>query len=159
MPPITEFTGQYRFLSNFWHCVAGILLDGDTYPSVEHAFQAAKTIDLAEREKIRACEKPGDAKTLGRLVTLRPRWEQQKRMIMTYLVRQKFSRDPVLRQSLIQTGDAELVEGNHWNDTYWGMCNGVGQNWLGQILMLVRAELTYPSNPGIDGKEFSRCGR
>jgi predicted NAD-dependent protein-ADP-ribosyltransferase YbiA (DUF1768 family) len=39
------------------------------------------------------------------------------------------------------TGDEELVEGNWWNDTFWGVCNGVGENNLGKLLMKIRAEL------------------
>jgi hypothetical protein len=46
-----------------------------------------------------------------------------------------------LRQILLDTGNQELIEGNNHNDRYWGVCNGVGENWLGKILMLVRDEL------------------
>jgi predicted NAD-dependent protein-ADP-ribosyltransferase YbiA (DUF1768 family) len=60
---------------------------------------------------------------------------------MEGLVRQKFSKDPVLRQRLLDTGDQDLVEGNTWGDTFWGVCRGQGSNWLGRILMDVRAEL------------------
>ena len=33
----------------------------------------------------------------------------------------------------------ELVEGNYWGDTFWGICNGEGTNWLGILLMAERA--------------------
>lgn len=58
---------------------------------------------------------------------------------MRTLVREKF-RNPLLRAMLLATEDVELVEGNSWNDTFWGVCKGVGLNWLGQILMKVRDE-------------------
>lgn len=54
----------------------------------------------------------------------------------------KFSgKDPFLTRALMATGNAELVEGNTWNDTFWGICNGTGENHLGKLLMKVRANL------------------
>ena len=55
-------------------------------------------------------------------------------------LRSKFSA-PELREKLLDTGDAELIEGNWWNDTTWGVCNGVGENRLGKLLMQIRAEI------------------
>jgi predicted NAD-dependent protein-ADP-ribosyltransferase YbiA (DUF1768 family) len=57
------------------------------------------------------------------------------------MVRLKFSTHQELRERLLATGEAELIEGNTWNDTFWGVCKGEGQNWLGKILMEVRKEL------------------
>lgn len=59
---------------------------------------------------------------------------------MLDLQRQKYT-VPYLREKLLATGDAELVEGNTWGDRFWGVCNGVGQNWLGRLLMQVRDEI------------------
>jgi predicted NAD-dependent protein-ADP-ribosyltransferase YbiA (DUF1768 family) len=56
-------------------------------------------------------------------------------------VKDKFSRNPELRVKLLNTGDLQLVEGNYWGDTFWGVCNGKGENHLGKILMRVRKEL------------------
>ena len=138
---ITEFRGAYRFLSNFWFCA--IDMDGSTYPSVEHAYQAAKTFDFQQRGHIRRSSTPGGAKALGRKITLRLDWDAIKIETMRALVRQKFSAHTDLRAKLLATGDAELIEGNHWGDTFWGQCPiGNGQNWLGKILMEVRAELS-----------------
>lgn len=75
-------------------------------------------------------------------MSLRPDWEYIRVDVMTELVRKKFSQEP-LRSQLIATGDAELIEGNWWNDTFWGVCNGVGENNLGKILMKVRDEIRY----------------
>ena len=49
----------------------------------------------------------------------------------------------VLKALLLATGDAELQEGNTWNDTFWGVSSktGKGKNTLGKILMKVRGEL------------------
>lgn len=136
---ITSFTGEYAFLSNFYPCQ--VVWDGKIYPSVEHAYQAAKTLDPQEREIIRLAPTPGKARRLGRRVTMRPDWEPIKRSVMFLLVLRKFQ-DPALGARLLATGDRVLVEGNDWGDTYWGQCPlGVGENHLGRILMLVRLVL------------------
>ncbi len=132
---ISKFDNEYSFLSNFYPCE--ITFDNDVYPSVEHAFQAAKTNDKQDREKIRNAETPGKAKRLGRKVRLIDSWNEIRLPTMELLIDQKFNND-VLKQKLIDTSDAILVEGNDWNDTFWGMCDGHGENWLGKILMKKR---------------------
>ena len=57
---------------------------------------------------------------------------------MEMCVFRKF-RNPHLKELLLATGTAELIEGNTWNDTYWGVCNGKGKNMLGKTLMDCRA--------------------
>jgi len=39
---INTFRGKYRFLSNFYY--AEVNYEGIRYPTVEHAYQAAKTL-------------------------------------------------------------------------------------------------------------------
>ncbi|MCE7985531.1 MAG: NADAR family protein [Caldilinea sp. CFX5] len=142
MPPITSFHGDYDFLSNFAY--SPLTYEGETYPTVEHAFQAAKTFDPAEQQKVREASSPGSAKRLGRRVTLRADWETVKYDIMLALLRQKFSA-PDFRPKLLATGDADLIEGNTWGDRTWGCVQvkgqWVGKNHLGKLLMQVRAEL------------------
>jgi hypothetical protein len=133
---ITSFSEENRFLSNFYPCT--IEIEGIEYPSVEHAYQAAKTLNIAEREEI-ALLTAGQAKRRGYRVTLRDDWESIKLRIMEDLIRQKFN-ERVLREKLKATGDAELIEGNDWEDKFWGVCDGEGENWLGKILMKVRSE-------------------
>lgn len=135
---INRFDDAYAFLSNFYS--APVTFEGTTFPTVEHAFQAAKTLDKTERLKVLTMT-PGQAKRFGRHVQLRSDWESIKVDIMTQLVRQKFSHEP-LCSKLLATGSEELVEGNWWHDTFWGVCNGVGENHLGQILMQIRTELS-----------------
>ena len=53
----------------------------------------------------------------------------------------KFTTNPNLAKRLLDTGDEELIEGNDWNDIFWGVCNGKGENNLGKILMRIRNEL------------------
>jgi len=135
---IDRFFGEYRFLSNFWPGV--VEYEGIRYPSTEHAFQAAKTTDQEERRRIAALPSPRDAKRAGRTVSLRGDWEAIKIDVMLDIVRMKF-RHAYLREMLLATGDHELVEGNDWNDAFWGVCRGRGENNLGKILMRVRDEI------------------
>jgi ribA/ribD-fused uncharacterized protein len=140
-PParIDSFQGQYRFLSNFWP--ATVEFEGMTYPSVEHAYQSAKTLDMAQRRRIAALPTPAQAKHAGEAMPLRPDWSSIKYDVMLRCVRYKFTHHPELAHLLLDTGDAYLEEGNTWHDTIWGVYQGHGTNWLGQILMQVRREL------------------
>lgn len=143
MKQIDEFQGEYRFLSNFWPCQ--VEYEGVMYPSSENAFQAAKSMNIGAR-KVFALEQvtPSMSKHLGRSIILRPNWDTAKLAIMADILAAKFS-NPILRKLLIDTGDAELIEGNTWNDTFWGVCNGKGSNFLGRALMDLRKKLTTPS--------------
>jgi len=128
------------FLSNFYP--AEVELDGGIYRTVEHAYQAAKTLDLVERRQIQKARTPGVAKKMGRGISIRTNWEDIKVSIMYQLVKQKFTNHPLLMEKLLDTEDAELIEGNDWGDLFWGVCNrrGYGFNHLGRILMKVREE-------------------
>jgi ribA/ribD-fused uncharacterized protein len=138
---IDSFTDDYFFLSNFYLCE--IEYESLIFPSTEHAYQAAKTSDIYQKSKIRDAKTPGIAKRLGKSVFLRQDWDQIKLSVMEDLVRQKFTKYIDLKQCLIDTGNAELIEGNWWKDIYWGVCKGVGENHLGKILMKIREELNH----------------
>lgn len=131
-------SAAYRWLSNFWP--VPVKLDGLEYPTTEHAFQAAKTLDPKQRFLISALTDPGRAKQAGKKVTLRANWEQIKISVMRELLVQKFA-IPELRERLLNTKDMILIEGNYWNDTFWGVCKGVGENHLGKLLMEIREEI------------------
>ena len=77
---------------------------------------------------------------MGRQVKLRKDWEDIKLQVMENALRLKFQ-DSTLRKKLIATGDEELIEGNPWEDRYWGVCNGSGKNKLGKLLMKIRKDL------------------
>lgn len=132
---VTSFTGPYRFLSNFSPAV--VTFENNEWPTVEHAYQAAKTDDDRQRARILAAETPGQAKKLGRSVDIRADWESIKVGIMLNLLMQKFSSDERAAQ-LAATGIAKLIEGNTWGGTFWGVCKGRGKNMLGRLLMFVR---------------------
>lgn len=133
---INDFRFQYRWLSNFH--VAPIRYEGILYPSTEHAYQAAKSLDEDVRHHFAALPTPRDAKRAGRTVALRGDWEYVKNRVMYDVCFAKFTSHHYLWEALVATGDTKLVEGNTWNDTYWGVCNGVGRNQLGITLMVIR---------------------
>lgn len=145
MEVIYEFRYEFGFLSNFYP--AQVSLDGMGFPSVEHAYQAAKTLDHGERSTIREAASPAEAKKMGRgLLHRRPDWEEAKETIMLDLLRQKFSNN-ALGERLLATGGAVLIEGNGWGDRYWGVSGGSGLNRLGILLMTVRQELEATRAP------------
>lgn len=137
---ITEFRGAYAFLSNFYE--APMVFQGISYRNAEAAFQAQKCLTDEEKREFSELP-PTKAKHKGRRVTLRPDWENVKVALMEEVVRTKFAENEVLKALLLATGDAELQEGNTWNDTFWGVSSktGKGKNTLGKILMKVRGEL------------------
>lgn len=146
--PITDFRGEHDFLSNFYP--SPVEMDGAEYSTVEHAFQAAKVHDFAQRRAIRDAASPGKAKQMGRRVKRREDWFDVSLDIMEALVRQKFTRYPQLREKLLSTGSRTLIEGNNWGDKFYGCVwdsqkgDWVGENHLGRILMKVRDELRGP---------------
>jgi len=129
---IYGFDGDHRFLSNFWWI-------GDT--TTEHLFQASKTEDKTERHFVLSAPTPKEAKERGRTVTLRPDWDTYRIEAMESVLRYKFE-NVSLRDKLVSTGDAELVEANTWGDRYWGVdrASGQGNNMLGRLLMKLREE-------------------
>lgn len=133
---IESFSGPYRFLSNFYP--SEIEYEGLVYPTVEHAFQAAKTVEHGARMYIARCQTPGDAKRAGRGLKLREGWDDIRIAVMLELLLQKFRPGSALAAQLAETGDAKLVEGNTWHDRFWGVCDGEGLNMLGILLMGVR---------------------
>ena len=134
---IDSFRGDFGFLSNFYEVSIWYL--GKAYRSVEHAYQAFKATDEQSHELIRAAKTPGIAKHLGKSVVLTSDWEDRKVPLMRELLREKF-KNPLLRALLLATEDAQLIEGNTWNDFFWGICRGSGKNWLGRLLMEIREE-------------------
>ena len=130
-----KFRDRYDFLSNFYS--APINVNGQLWPTVEHAFQGFKTTNLETRECIRNLPTPGQAKRAGRKLFMRKDWSQIKLQVMTQLVSAKFRQHPELAVKLMAV-TCEIVEDNDWGDAYWGVSKGVGQNHLGRILMQVR---------------------
>ncbi len=129
------------YLSNFYESEQ-IDDDGVVYPTNEHWYQAAKTLDPRHRASILASSTPGIAKRKGNSAILRPDWETYKFEAMMIGLRQKFRKGSGLAERLIATGDDYLVEYTRWNDRIWGVgTDKQGMNWLGRLLMRRRDEL------------------
>lgn len=134
--PITSFSGSYGFLSNFHK--RPFRMHGVVFRTSEHAYQAWKVLLDDDREKVIQADTPGKAKKIANNCLRRPEWEAIKVSVMMAVLMQKFQ-DDALAKKLVETGQRQLVEGNTWGDTFWGVCNGKGKNTLGVLLMAVRA--------------------
>ena len=144
--PITRFRLAYDFLSNFYPVL--ITLDGLDYLSAEAAYQAYKCESREDRRAF-ARISADEAKRLGRKIAIRPDWDVVKLDVMRRVVRAKFEQHPNLAYSLLETDDAQLIEGNSWHDVYWGVDvrTGEGENHLGRILMDLRREFQKSGLP------------
>ena len=138
---IKGFFEEYRFLSNF--APSPVWLEGDLYPTVEHAYQAAKSADPEYRKAILHISDPGKVKRLGNAVKLRTDWEEVKTIVMLNLLTQKFL-IPEYKEKLLATKPKHLEETNNWGDVFWGICEGKGYNRLGKLLMHIRSWLEPP---------------
>lgn len=137
---IKEFKNQYFFLSNFYEYP--IYYNKLVFCNAEAAFQAQKVINEKDQYKFINLN-ASQARKLGKTVQLRKDWEEIKDNVMYEIVKRKFIINKELQQKLLETKEEELVEGNWWHDTYWGVDSktGIGQNKLGKILMKVREEV------------------
>lgn len=153
---INKFRGANRFLSNFYE--TSVEWEGLTYPSSEAAFQASKTLDQEDRKRFQTMA-PTVAKREGYKVKLRENWEDIKIDVMYQIVLAKFSQNEFLKQKLIATGREWLEEGNTWGDRTWGTVDGIGNNYLGKVLMAVRSVLMLQEaidNGEIDPNNFDK---
>lgn len=136
---IGPFDGNYYWLSNEYSQNCRVYLEGDWYPSAENAFQASKFL-WAERDKFKTCSSK-EAMELGKNV--KPLgWFVRSLEVMEKILESKFSYTNIdLVRKLLDTGDVDLVNLNLDGDTFWGVCEGKGENMLGQMLMNLRDKL------------------
>lgn len=140
---ISHFRGEHGFLSNFYFCP--INYKGNSFTNSEAVFQSEKTLDTHSKGLFCRCA-PEEAKKLGKRIALRPDWEEVKVGVMRDVLDAKFTQNPSLKQMLLATRERMLVEGNTWNDRYWGAMATprgvmVGRNMLGRLLMDLRSRL------------------
>lgn len=138
---IDSFDGEYDFLSNFYNCP--VTYKGITYRNSEAAFQAQKVTDVYTQVRLFTDVTASMAKKAGRNCDLRKDWDDIRVDEMREIVLQKFLQNPRLEARLLATGNAVLIEGNWWNDRFWGVCKGEGCNMLGMILMEVREYIRH----------------
>jgi ribA/ribD-fused uncharacterized protein len=144
MKTIDSFRGEYRFLSNYWP--VKVVYEGIEYPSVEQAYKAAQLTNIEARMLISNLfpnrkELEGQMEEILKQYGIRIDWNDELRLkVMEELLIQKFN-DGEIRRKLRDTKDALLIEGNTWHDTFFGVCDGVGENYLGKLLMKIRESL------------------
>lgn len=148
---ITSFRGEYRWLSNFYPARMRFGLEWYEYPTSEHAYQASKSVDPATKALFTVPTlTPGEAKQMGKSITIHyPDWGNICLDMMYKILYAKFDQHPELAKKLLDTYPRNLVEGNTWGDTFWGVCNGVGTNHLGKTLMQVRDNLKFYKENGL----------
>jgi ribA/ribD-fused uncharacterized protein len=134
---ILEFQGDYRWLSNFYR--TNVQFEGEIYPTSENAYQGAK-VHPSQRNIFKFCD-PGKSKRLPKTLGIREDWDLVKVSIMEIILRNKFYPNSPLAIKLQSTGNCKIIEGNSWNDTFWGVCKGIGENNLGKLLMNIRDDL------------------
>lgn len=166
---INRFAGEWDVLSSFYPAPFMMKdVPGHWFPTAEHAFQCGKAVNLFDFQKILHADGPAKAKRLGRDIPIKPDWDDRRREHMLRVIMAKFDSGSVRAQQLIATGTEVLVEGNTWNDVYWGAVPSpltvsfrrgpgypegelpvwraggyasewlVGCNWLGRLLMMWR---------------------
>lgn len=135
------FRGEKYFLSNMFPCTVTMKVNGEvlTMNSSEAVFQSLKCKNQDDVRKFVGIN-GFEAKKLGKTVEARANWFDMNLDAMRYALKCKFTQNPALAAKLVAL-EGEIVEINEWNDTFWGVCNGIGQNWLGKLLMELRDEL------------------
>ncbi len=154
----------YGAFSNLFR--RSIVFEDRVYPTAEHAYQAGKARKEKVREWILSAPTPAlVAMAAHGLYTwdIVPEWSQTKYDRMRKVLHAKFTQHEDLRELLLSTGNARLVEsgtvGNLVNRT-WGEVNGKGKNMLGVLLMELRAELSRGAmNGGSRSKGHSQHKR
>lgn len=152
---VQEPTSEIRFyranerpfgaLSNLFRST--VTFEGREYPTAEHAYQAGKPRRPAVREWILSAPTPALVAMAAHGLywwDIAPGWSKTKHARMHAVLHAKFTQHDALRELLLSTGDARLVECGRVDtpvNREWGEVNGRGRNMLGVLLMAVRAEL------------------
>ena len=128
---------EYAFMSNYYPC--RVTYNGLTYESSEAAYQAQKESD-PEKRKLYCNVSPSIARLYAEQINLAPTWDLIKDQIMYEVNKAKFTQNEGFKELLLEVSE-DIVQENTWNDTYWGVCNGVGLNKFGKILTRIKEEL------------------
>lgn len=134
-----KFRDKYSFLSNMYY--TDIPYEGLVYPSVENAYQASKCVNEVDKIPFQTYT-PVEAKKAGKKVQMKENFNDNRIKIMQELIDIKFINNINLAEKLVSINEP-IVEENTWNDTFWGVCNGIGDNNLGKCLENTKQRLMY----------------
>lgn len=148
---IERFRGENYIYSNMYEFEVPIVgPDGIEAHTTEQPYMASKFEDPEVRAAIMTTRDGRAAKSLAKELKAKgipeiEGWHEAKIPVMTTVVDLKFRANHNLADRLIDTGDQMIVEGNPWEDRFWGVSpvgSNNGQNNLGKILMNLRRQLT-----------------
>lgn len=145
-----KVSDDYGEFSNWYLC--SFMFMGVRFHSSEQAlmwFKARRFEDIETAEKILKTDNQAEIKKLGRQVKNYNEeiWSSIRFDVMRNILYYKFSQNPILRDKLISTGDADIYEASPY-DKIWGIgstdVNDIkGKNLLGKALMEIRATLKW----------------
>ncbi|WP_372023733.1 NADAR family protein [Tistrella mobilis] len=135
----------YGAFSNLYR--RDVVFEGEVFATSEHAYQAGKARKPAVRKWLMEAPSPALLAMAAHGLyywDVAPGWSSTKFDRMRAVLRAKFTQHEDLRELLLSTGDARLVESatvDNEVNRLWGEVNGVGRNMLGELLMELRSEL------------------
>lgn len=152
---IASFTGYFDFMHNNFQ--TPVYYEGILYPSVTHAYHAARSSDETTRRAILNAETFQILGGIAIRIIDSSDWQERKLKVMEQLVRDKFRRSKELQEKLKSTDLRDLImtyEEDNSKNTFWGMVKGKGQNQLGRILMKIRSDLSEDKIPSANPIEI-----
>lgn len=136
--PYGAFSNLYRREIEF---------EDEKFATSEHAYQAGKARKPEVRKWLMEAPSPALLAMAAHglyVWDINSDWSKVKFDRMKRVLQAKFTQHEDLKQLLLSTGTARLVESatvDNAVNRLWGEVNGVGKNKLGELLMEVRAEL------------------
>lgn len=145
MIKIPFYETSHFVFSNF--SAHAVEFKGQRYPTVEHAFHAAKFDDETIKNEIKNATSPLEAFKLGKKYKpqRRSNWDEIKVDVLYLLVKEKVNQHEEVKNALLATDDEQIIEDNP-HDDFWGNGpDGNGANHTGKILMKIRENLVGAS--------------
>jgi ribA/ribD-fused uncharacterized protein len=137
MYPMHEYTQYLSVLSAHIVEFKGVL-----YATCEHAYHCQRYHDPKIQEEIKSARSAYAAWEVSQKYKDQqlPDWDTKKTEVMEEICRAKLEQHPIIKQALIESGDAVIVK--DYPDPFWGIgMDGKGQNIMGQIWMKLRSKL------------------
>lgn len=136
-----------NFVESRWHYLSPfsaheVEIDGVTYKTAEHAYQALRMLPEF-RTDIQNAKSPLDAWRIAQEYKKEHKVDpnHNKDHLMERIFRAKLEQHEDIRDILEESGDRDLVK-VYDTDYYWGTgADGTGQNLMGKLWMKLRDEI------------------